>query len=51
MNKLLMVIFFHSLCCVDEFRRHLCEFIGLDIEMALKENYVEVLRGSVTLTE
>lgn len=28
-------------------RRHLCEFIGLDIEMEIKSHYNEVLEGYI----
>lgn len=29
------------------YRRHLCEFTGLDIEMAIKDHYNEVLIGKL----
>lgn len=31
-------------------RRHLCEFTGLDLEMAIDGHYLETLRGTVMLT-
>jgi len=31
--------------CVMCHRRHLCEFTGLDFEMALKDHYDEALLG------